>query len=102
MSEFSFNDIKEIAGLAGLDLTQVAHLVQKPQAGATKGQLLSAIDGQFSAMPGARQKQFLTILTEELLRRQPTAEEKLAEYLSGLELREPDPGAAGDPRCRGT
>jgi len=84
VQDFSFNDIKEIAGLAGLDLTQVAHLVQRPQAGATKGQLLSAVDGQFGAMPIARQKQFLTILIEEILRRQPAAEEKLAEYLSRL------------------
>lgn len=84
VSEFSFNDIKEIAGLAGLDLTQVAHLVQKPQAGATKGQLLSAIDAQFGGMAAARQKQFLTILIEEVLRRQPAAEEKLSEYLTRL------------------
>lgn len=84
VQEFSFNDIKEVAGLAGLDLTQVAHLVQKPQDGATKGQLLSAVDGQFGKMGLARQQRFLTILAEELLRRQPAAEEKLAEYLSRL------------------
>lgn len=84
VSEFSFNDIKEIAGLAGLDLTKVAQLVQKAQAGATKGQLLSAVDGQFGAMSAARQKQFLTTLIEEILRRQPAAEERLAEYLTRL------------------
>jgi hypothetical protein len=43
----NFYDIKEIVGLAGVDLTALAHLVQKPEMGATKGQLMTAIDDAF-------------------------------------------------------
>ena len=34
---FSFNDIKEIVGLAGIDITGLAHLVQRAGGGASKG-----------------------------------------------------------------
>jgi hypothetical protein len=84
LQEFRFDEIKAIAGLAGLDLTAVAHLVQMSEAGATKGRLLSAIDGQFGEMPAVARNRFLTILIEEILRRRPEAEEKLSEYLSRL------------------
>lgn len=84
LEEFRFDDIKGIVGLAGIDLTAVAHLVQKEEGGATKGQLLSAVDGQFGQMPMIGRNRFLTILIEEVLRRRPQAEEKLSEYLSRL------------------
>lgn len=44
LQEFNFDDIKEVAGLAGFDVTAAAHLVQKAQGGSTKGQLMSAVD----------------------------------------------------------
>jgi hypothetical protein len=84
LQEFSFYDIKEVAGLAGFDVTAAAHLVQKAQGGATKGQLMSAVDEQVAQMSLATRRHFLTVLIEEVLRRRPEAQEKLSEYLNRL------------------
>lgn len=80
----SFYDIKEIAGLAGLDVTQLSHLEQKPTKGATKGQLMTAIDGIFGRMPPLEQSRFLSIVAEEILRRNPHTQHELAENLSRM------------------
>jgi hypothetical protein len=58
--------------------------VQKPKDGATKGQLMSAVDEQVAKMDSAAKKRFLTILIEEILRRRPDAQDKLSEYLNRL------------------
>lgn len=84
LQEFRFDDIKEIAGLAGFDVTTTAHLVQKSHGGATKGQLMSAIDEQVGTMDSPARHHFLTILVEEILRRRAEMQEKLSEYLSRL------------------
>lgn len=84
LREFSFYDIKEVAGLAGFDVTATARLVQRAESGATKGQLLSAVDEQVAQMEPRARRHFLTILIEEVLRRRPAAQEKLSEYLSRL------------------
>jgi len=84
LQEFSFYDIKEVAGLAGFDVTAAAHLVQKSQGGATKGQLMSVIDEQVGKMNSRARSHFLTILIEEILRRRSEMQEKLSEYLSRL------------------
>lgn len=80
----SFYDIKEIAGLAGLDLTVLAHLEQKIEKGASKGQLMTAIDGVFGRMAANEQSRFLMILGEEILRRKPETEQQLSGNLSRL------------------
>ena len=47
--EFDFSQIKDIVGLAGIDVTQMSHLVQKSgSGGASKGQLIAEIDKHFS------------------------------------------------------
>lgn len=79
-----FYDIKEVAGLAGFDVTAVAHLVQKQQGGASKGELMSAVDQQVADMSLPERRRFLTTLIEEVLRRRPQDQEQLAEYLSRL------------------
>ncbi|MBN3790104.1 hypothetical protein [Burkholderia sp. Ac-20353] len=84
LQEFRFDDIKEVAGLAGFEVTATAHLVQKTQGGATKGQLMSAIDEQVGRMDSHTRSRFLTILIEEILRRRSEMQEKLSEYLSRL------------------
>jgi hypothetical protein len=38
---FSFGDIKQIVGYADIDMSQLAHLEQKAQGGASKSELLS-------------------------------------------------------------
>ena len=82
LQAWSFYDIKEIVGLAGLDLTALAHLEQKPQGGASKGQLMTAVDGAFGRMAPAERSKFLSIVGEEILRRTPEAEQQLSENLS--------------------
>lgn len=85
LQELTFYSIKEVAGLAGLDVTAIADLVQEKQgnkAGASKGQLMSAVDGQFGQMSPSIQKRFLTITVEEVLRRRQDFEDRLSEYLS--------------------
>lgn len=84
LQEFTFYDIKELVGLAGLDVVALAPLIQKQQGGASKGHLMSAIDAQFGEIVPTLQTRFLTIVIEEILRRKPNSEEKLSEYLSRL------------------
>ena len=82
LQTWSFYDIKEIVGLAGLDLTTLAHLEQKSQGGASKGQLMTAIDGEFGRKAPAERSKFLFIVGEEILRRKPEIEQQLSDDLS--------------------
>jgi hypothetical protein len=87
LQELKFYSIKDVSGLAGLNLPAIANLVQEKSGdkpAASKGQLMSAIDGQFGEMSLQDQIRFLTITAEEVLRRQPEVEEKLSENLSRL------------------
>ena len=87
LSEFSFYDIKKISGLSGLNLPEVAHLIQKSTGkgpSASKGELMSAIDKQFGEMPSAKQLRFLSIVIEEMLRQKEDVQEQLSEYLNRL------------------
>lgn len=84
LQEFNFYDIKEVIGLAGLDVTATAHLVQKAQGGASKGQLMSAVDEQVRLIDSSTRMRFLTIGIEEILRRRPNSLDRLSEYLSRL------------------
>ncbi|WP_244106582.1 hypothetical protein [Paraburkholderia phenazinium] len=79
---FSFAKIKNVVGLAGLDLAPLAHLQQKPERGATKDQLLSAIDGAIGQMDAAARARFVVLVAEEMLSREPALESRLAEQLA--------------------
>lgn len=50
LQDFKFDAIKDIAGLAGFDVTAAADLVQGSGTMVSKGQLLAAIDSQLRAM----------------------------------------------------
>jgi len=83
--KFHFGPIKAIAGRAGLDPTQMAHLEQTSgSTGASKSQLLSAVDRQVGEMDDQRVGQFLRIVTEEMVRREPSVELDLRESLERL------------------
>lgn len=84
LEELRFDQIKQVAGLAGLDLREVAHLVQQKSVNATKGQLLASVDAQLRDMNEQETTRFLTILIEELLRRSPGARGILEGYLNRL------------------
>jgi hypothetical protein len=83
LQSFSFQNIKDIAGLAGINVLALAHLVQRSGGGATKGQLLSAIDGQLREA-GERQNRIITIICEQMLQREPRIYDELSENLSRL------------------
>jgi len=81
---FSFYKIKEIAGLAGLDVTRFASLVQRARGGATKGQLLTALDGEVAKLDDKRKSSFLTYFAERVVSEHPDHAEHLNEDLQRL------------------
>lgn len=81
---FRFDEIKDIAGLAGFDVTAAADLVQRSGSNVTKGQLLAVIDRQLRDMDAQQTARFLAIVMEEILSREPDTEARLSEYLSRL------------------
>ena len=83
-NHFSFYIIKEIVGLAGLDLTELAHLEQKSGDGASKGQLMTGIDRAFRDLNNEARQRFVAIVAEEVLRRRQDIEELLNQHLSRL------------------
>jgi hypothetical protein len=85
-NKFSFGTIKAVVGHAGLDMVKMAHLeqTQGPRSGASKSQLLSAIDLQVGEMNQQRFHQFLLIITEEMVRYDPSAETDMSESLQRL------------------
>ena len=81
-SDFTFYEIKDVIGLAGLDITEFAHLVQKPDGGALKGHLMTAIDQSFGQLSANEMKEILSHLVQEVLLRRPQCKERLEGYLS--------------------
>lgn len=66
-NDFSFNQIKQIVGLAGLDLTGISHLEQKAGGGASKGQLMTGIDRIIRDVDDERKQKFIEIVAEEVI-----------------------------------
>lgn len=81
-ANFSFGSIKEIVGYAGIDMSQLSHLEQKSQGGASKSQLLSAIDSQIGQMDSDRSGVVASIVCEEMLIKKPDLINKLERVLS--------------------
>lgn len=70
-THFSFGDIKQIIGYTNIDMSRLAHLEQKWKDGATKSQLLSAIDSQIGAMNSTQVEKVASICCEEMLIKKP-------------------------------
>ena len=85
-NNFSFYEIKEIVGLAGLDLTGIAHLEQKAGGGASKGQLMTGIDRTLSGVDDERKQSFIAIVAEEVVSKRPNVRETLEFHLGRLGL----------------
>ena len=81
-ANFSFGDIKQIVGYADIDMSQLSHLEQKSQGGASKSQLLSAIDMQVGQMDAKKSGAVASICCEEMLRRKPDLIGELERVLS--------------------
>lgn len=83
--DFHFGEIKAILGHGGIDLIRLSHLEQTSgSGGATKSQLLSAVDFQIAEMYEDRRQHFLPIVIEEMVRRKPEMESRLRESLERL------------------
>lgn len=81
-ANFGFGDIKKIVGYADIDMSQLAHLEQKPLDGASKSQLLSEIDKQVGYMEPNRVGVIASICCEEMLRMNPSLTGELERVLS--------------------
>jgi hypothetical protein len=81
-ANFSFGNIKEIVGYAGIDMSQLSHLEQRSQGGASKSQLLSAIDAQIGRMDDNKAGVMASICCEEMLREKPDLVDELERILS--------------------
>ena len=82
IENFTFGEIKQIVGYANIDMSALAHLEQRPQGGATKSQVLSAIDRQIGQMDGDSAGFVSSICCEEMLRRKPDLVDELERVLS--------------------
>jgi len=81
---FSFYEIKEIAGLAGLDVTRLASLVQKAEGGSSKGELLTALDGEVDKLDDEQKIVFLTYFAERVVSQHPDHADGLSNDLQRL------------------
>lgn len=80
---FTFYQIKELAGLAGLPIFQLHEFTQK-LGGTSKGQLLDAIDGLFSDLNQDDQDRTTIHLIEQILKRKPELQSILSHFLVKL------------------
>ncbi|CAA0078952.1 Uncharacterised protein [Zhongshania aliphaticivorans] len=81
-NNFSFGVIKEIIGYTSIDMALLAHLEQKPKDGASKSQLLSAIDCQIGQMNAEESGSVASICCEEVLIRKPELSSELDRVLA--------------------
>ena len=77
LRELTFYDIKEVVGLAGVDVTRLAHLEQRAAGGASKGQLITALDGEVGQLDEPTKSRVLSHIAEEIIERQPGQSECL-------------------------
>ena len=81
---FTFYEIKDLVGLAGIDVTRLARLEQKAGGGASKGQLITALDREIAQLDRAEKSRLLSHLTEEIVGQRPHQSESLNDYLERL------------------
>lgn len=82
---FSFYEIKELVGVAGIDVTRLGYLEQKTGGGsASKGQLITALDRDIAQLNGAEKSRLLNYLAEEVVRQRPDQSESMNDYLERL------------------
>ena len=81
---FTFYEIKDISGLAGIDVTHFASLVQQASGGASKGYLITALDQEIECFDHATKSKVLTHFAEEIHRQRPDWTPQLDEYIERL------------------
>ena len=81
---FTFYEIKDIVGLGGLDMTRLASLVQRQGGGASKGQLMTALDREIGALDDRTKSRMLNYMAEEIIARRPDHSDTLLDRLRRL------------------
>lgn len=81
---FTFYEIKDLAGLAGIDVTRFSSLVQRAGGGASKGQLITALDSVIGRLDVSTKSKVLNCFAEEVVRQRPSHAGPLNEYLGRL------------------
>ena len=71
--EFSFYEIKELVGLAGVEATRLAHLVQRRSSGTSKGELMTALDREIGALEPGTKRTVMTRIAEAIVDQRPDA-----------------------------
>lgn len=94
-NNFSFAEIKDLVGSAGLPIHELSHLQQRFRGGASKGQLMDGIDGLFLDLSDLEKKRFVSYCIEEILSLKPDSKEELEALLErvgwGISENEPYP-----------
>ena len=81
---FTFHDIKDIVGLAGVDVTRLARLEQRAGGGASKGQLITALDGEMGRLDAPDKSRVLNHMVEVIIERRPDQSKCLQGHLAQL------------------
>ena len=81
---FSLYEIKDLAGLVGIDVTRLARLEQRAGGGASKGQLMTALDREIAQLSDAEKARVLSHFAEEVIRQPHYESERLDDYLERL------------------
>lgn len=81
---FSFNDIKEIVASAGVDVTTAAlsELVQRPGDGASKGELMAALDGRIGDLGDKDKERVLVRIAEVMVQRSPLVDPPVVDQVN--------------------
>ena len=82
--EFSFYDIKELVGLAGVEVARLAHLVQRRGGGTSKGELMTALDRELSRFDAETKRTVMGRIADAIVKERPDAAERLGKYLRPL------------------
>ena len=71
-------------GLAGLDVTHLARLVQRADGGASKGELITTLDGEIREFDERTKSRVLAHIAEDIVHRRPDQNKCLDDYLEQL------------------
>jgi hypothetical protein len=82
VDDLSFSQIKNVAGTAGIPISELAHLVQ--QDGASKDALMSTVDSLFAKLPATEQDEYIADFVREAILRKPLIRERIEPVLSKL------------------
>ena len=76
-SSFSFPQIKDIVGAAGLPVQKLSHLKQKSDGYTSKGELMDEIDGLVNNLDNSDRDRIVIACISEILERKPDYQDEI-------------------------